>query len=228
MSDGRKKNNFSESRAAEFLASTPGKGLSAAAFSAASLFALRKILRTRSINKRLPKIFKDPKGEIRGLSNKDTASAAAFSGGLGALFAEPDKSTYANNLHKRLLSGGKLSKSEKKYIVGDLRPRRKKKSKTGFGDVYWSPSKWGAASAAFSGLGELASKKDGAKGFAFTPRKAGAAALLSFPTMYGEGKLRKAIQTRALSSRLSKGKDLLPAELSLLKTMRKIKAEGGK
>jgi hypothetical protein len=228
MSSGKKNKRFQESRAAEFLASPAGKALSSAAFTGVSLVGLRKILRTRGIRKRLPTSFKDMKGDVRGLSNKDLRSASGLSAIMGAAFAGPDKSTYANNLNKRLLSGGKLTRTERKRLFGGEAPKaRKKKSKTGFNDVYWSPKKWGAAMAASTGLGSLVSGSMG-RGWSFTPRVAAGQALLSFPTMMGEATIRKEIQTRALASRLSSGKDLLPAEKRLLSTMKKIRAEGGK
>jgi hypothetical protein len=213
------------SRSAEFLASRAGKAISGAAFTGASLLALRKIVGLRSLNK--PGLEAGKKSLLGMLKNKDIAISAGISGAAGAATSKYDRESYAKHLRAKLLAGDRgLTKTEKDLLRQrmDLRTKPAKRRKKGFSDVYWSPAKWSGVSAGLSGLGAAVGQSSSGK-IALKPKAMLPAALVALPTMFGETMMRRTVHGKALASRMNTGKGLLPEERKLVQTIRKLRRE---
>ena len=160
------------------------------------------------------------KSRIGVLSGKNIAGAGLLGGATGAIFANYERNTFADNLRTKLETGKKLTRSEKEAVrqIADMRklPRkalRDTSARERGGSLLWSPGKMALISGGvglISGGPALARVGNAVAGGGSTA---------------AETKYRSFIMSKALRDRFKKDRKLLPGERKLIRSVRRLGAQ---
>lgn len=184
----------------ERLTTPLGKGVIGAGSTAATLLAANKVLGTQRAAKLFARVGMKPTQ----ISGKGIAGSTAAAGGLAALFANPERSMYAQSVMDKIQRGGKFTGSERKLLGLDNRGMQRRAPKT-LSERYFDPASMGAFRGVVGGLMGGFSPLAFAEGTA-----AGSVGTVA----------NRALMTRALKNRLESGRDLNKKERLLATYLR--------